>query len=39
MTWHRPYDLRHGFATEAIAADVDVGTVATLMGHSSPSMV
>jgi len=35
----RPYDLRHGFATEAIAADVDVGTVATLMGHSSPSMV
>lgn len=35
----RPYDLRHGFATEAIAADVDVGTVAQLMGHSSPNMV
>lgn len=35
----RPYDLRHGFATEAIAADVDIGTVANLMGHSSPSMV
>ena len=35
----RPYDLRHGFATEAIAADVDVGTVAMLMGHSSPMMV
>ena len=35
----RPYDLRHGFATEAIAADVDVGTVANLMGHRSPMMV
>ena len=35
----RPYDLRHGFATEAIAADVDIGTVANLMGHRSPMMV
>lgn len=35
----RPYDLRHAFATEAIAAGIDVGTVASLMGHSSPTMI
>ena len=35
----RPYDLRHGFATEAIAAGVDYGTVAALMGHRSEVMV
>lgn len=35
----RPYDLRHAFATEAIAAGVDYGTLANLMGHSSPIMV
>ncbi|MBO4335818.1 MAG: site-specific integrase, partial [Desulfovibrio sp.] len=35
----RPYDLRHAFATEAIAAGVDIGTVARLMGHSSPNMI
>lgn len=35
----RPYDLRHAFATEAIAAGVDAGTVANLMGHSSPTMI
>lgn len=35
----RPYDLRHAFATELVAAGVDVGTVAQLMGHSSPSML
>ncbi len=35
----RPYDLHHALATEAIAADVDIGTVARLMGHSSPSMI
>lgn len=35
----RPYDLRHAFATELVAAGVDVGTVAQLMGHSSPAML
>lgn len=35
----RPYDLRHAFATECIAAGIDVGTVASLMGHSSPTMI
>lgn len=35
----RPYDLRHAFATEAIRAGTDYGTVAQLMGHSSPVMV
>lgn len=35
----RPYDLRHAFGTEMVAAGVDVGTVASLMGHSSPTML
>lgn len=35
----RPYDLRHAFGTELVAAGVDVGTVAKLMGHSSPVML
>ena len=35
----RPYDLRHAFGTEMVAAGVDVGTVAKLMGHSSPTML
>lgn len=35
----RPYDLRHAFATELIAAGTDIGTVAKLMGHTSPTMV
>lgn len=35
----RPYDLRHMFGTELIAAGTDIGTVAALMGHSSPSML
>ena len=35
----RPYDLRHAFATELLSENVDVGTVAELMGHSSPSML
>ncbi len=35
----RPYDLRHAFASQLIANGCDVGTVAHLMGHSSPQMV
>ena len=35
----RPYDLRHAFATQLIAGGIDYGTVARLMGHSSPQMV
>lgn len=35
----RPYDLRHAFATEAIAGGADIGTVASLMGHANPSMI
>jgi len=35
----RPYDLRHAFASQLIANGEDVGTVAKLLGHSSPQMV
>lgn len=35
----RPYDLRHAFATEAICAGTDIGTLSSLMGHTSPMMI
>lgn len=35
----RPYDLRHAFGTELVAGGCDVGTVASLMGHSNPTML
>lgn len=35
----RVYDLRHGFATAALEAGVDVRTVADLMGHSGTRTV
>lgn len=34
-----PYAMRHGFATAALEAGVDVKTVSTLMGHASTAMV
>jgi integrase len=35
----RVYDLRHTWATRAAEADVDVGTLASLLGHSKLVMV
>jgi integrase len=35
----RPYDLRHAFATQALAAGADVKAVAELMGHTTPAMI
>ena len=37
--YFRPYDLRHAFGSEMVAAGVDIATVASLMGHSSPQML
>lgn len=35
----RPYDLRHAFATESIAAGADIKAVADLMGHANTNMI
>lgn len=35
----RPYDLRHAFATYALAGSADIGSVARLMGHADASMI
>lgn len=35
----RPYDLRHAFATYALAGSADIGSVARLMGHVDASMI
>ena len=35
----RPYDLRHAFATYALAGSADIGSVASLMGHLDASMI
>ena len=34
-----PYALRHAFATNLLAAGVDAGTVAKLMGHTSTDII
>lgn len=35
----RPYDLRHAFATHALAEGADIKAVAELMGHTTPTMI
>lgn len=35
----RPYDLRHAFATYALAGSADIGSVASIMGHTDASMI
>ncbi len=35
----RPYDLRHAFATEALARGADIKAVSEVMGHASPTMI
>lgn len=35
----RPYDLRHAFATYALDAGSDPGSVAQVMGHTSTAMI
>ena len=35
----RPYDLRHAFATYALAHGADIGAVSRIMGHTDASMI
>lgn len=35
----RPYDLRHAFATQALAGGADIKAVGEIMGHSDASMI
>lgn len=35
----RPYDLRHAYATYALAGGADIKTIADLMGHTDASMI
>ena len=35
----RPYDLRHAFATYALAGGADIGAVAAVLGHKNPIMI
>jgi len=35
----RPYDLRHAYATYAIAGGADIKSVAEVMGHADASMI
>lgn len=35
----RPYDLRHAYATYALAHGADIKTVAEIMGHADASMI
>lgn len=35
----RPYDLRHAFATEAIAKGADIKAVSVIMGHTDTTMI
>ena len=35
----RPYDLRHAYATYALAGGADIKTIADLMGHDDASMI
>jgi integrase len=35
----RPYDLRHAFATQALAEGADIKAVSEVMGHNSTAMI
>ncbi|HLY59989.1 MAG TPA: tyrosine-type recombinase/integrase [Terriglobia bacterium] len=39
LEWFRLYDLRHTFATRAVQSNMDLPTLAKLLGHSKLNMV